>query len=488
MSVVVQRAALTPKDKEYIKEQLTVTSNTDPPTVIKPFLVEKDLASEDPNNGTVRLPFAFYRELRDYGSHQDWPEFPNDAKHPSRFNPEWMFTGQLRDYQQEAWKNELLPMLKARRSGLLGAHTGWGKTATASFIASRTQLITLILYHISPLGRSWPETFSQFTNAIVCHVGKETFNPTAHIYISTVGMALSDKFPLDPAKVGLLVIDEAHAFMSPQRVFSYLRFEPKYVLNLTATPERADGMGKMLGLFHGRLKYGEDNQPLPGQVPCEVIRISKRSFTVYKQRTGLKPKITTNARGLDWAEVKKSMLTRPALVTLICDWVLLNPHKKILIHVVQIDQLEAIVAELKARGEQSVESFFGDMATYNECRVLVAIDKKCGLGFDDQLTCANYGGRRLDMLIMGWTIKNKGVTEQLVGRMRGENGCVIDLCHDFSSFVKHWKQREEWYLSRNGKIVEVNGPIRLPGEDVPVATVSATSSTLPVRPKITIKF
>ena len=487
MAVVVPRAWLTAKDKEYIKEQLTVSSNTDPVVILKPFQVVKDPNSDDVNNGTVRLPFAFYRELREYGEHKEWPEFPNDAKHTERFNPEWQFTGELRDYQQSAWKDEILPMLKGRRSGLLGAHTGWGKTATASFIASRTQLVTLILYHIGPLGRSWPETFSQFTTAVVCHIGKEAFNPAAHVYICTVGMALSDNFPLDPAKVGLLVIDEAHCFMSPQRVFSYLRFEPKYVLDLTATPDRADGMGKMLGLFHGRLKLGEDRRPLPGQVPCEVIRVSKRAFTVYKQKTGMKPKIVTNQRGLDWGEVKKSLITRPALVNLICDWVMMNPHKKILVHTVQIDQMEAVAAELRTRGETSVSTFHGNMSTYNECRVLVAIDKKVSLGYDDKNTCANYGGRRLDMLIMGFTIKDKGATEQLVGRMRGENGIVIDLIHAFSSFEKHWKLRSEWYLSHGGKVIEVTGPIRLPGDDVSVTTAAAPVSVTK-KPKITIKF
>jgi hypothetical protein len=480
MAVVVQRASLSVRDKDYIRDQLTVTSNTDPPTVSKPFIVERDLQNEDPNNGTVRLPFAFYRELREYGEHHDWPEFPNDAKHLTRFTPEWQFGGSLREYQQQAWKDEILPMLKGRRSGLLGAYCGWGKTAMASFISSRTQLVTLILYHISPLGRSWPETFGQFTNAVVCHVGKEAFNPAAHVYISTVGMALSENFPLDPSRVGLLVVDEAHCFMSPKRVFAYLKFEPKYLINLTATPERADGMGKMLGLFHGRLVMDPHGAPLPGQTPCEVIRISTRSFTVYKQKTGLKPKIVTNQRGLDWTEVKKSMLTRPALVSLICDWALLNPHKKVLIQTVQIDQMEAIVAELKLRGEQSVEPFFGNMSTYNECRVLVAIDKKVGLGYDDATTCANYGGKRLDMLIMGWSIKDPSSVEQLVGRMRGENGCVVDLCHDFSSFTKHWKNRATWYASRGGKVAEVNGPIRLPD--------NAVSSSTTTRPKITIKF
>jgi len=461
MAVVVQRSSLTSKDKDYIRDQLTVQSNTDPPVVIKPFQVIKNPHSEDPNNGTVRLPFAFYRELREYGNHQDWPEFPNDSKHTQRFSPEWQFTGTLRDNQREMWMSEVLPMLKSRKSGLIAAHTGFGKSIMTALIASRTQLITLILYHISPLGRSWPSTFLTSANSVVCHIGKEPFNPSAHVYICTVGMALSDKFPLDPAKVGLLVIDEAHTFMSPQRVFSYLRFEPKYLINLTATPDRADGMGKMLGLFHGRLKLGENKQPLAGQVPCEVVRKANKAFTVYKQNTGFKPKITTNARGLDWSEVKKSLLTKPELVTLICDWAILNPQEKILIHTVQIDQMEAIASELRTRGETSVSTFSGNQSTYDEARILVAIDKKVGLGYDDENTCHNYGGRRLTMLIMGWTIKDPSSTAQLIGRIRSENGKIVDLVHSFSSFTKHWKNRSSWYAEHGGKVVEVTTPIQI---------------------------
>jgi len=461
MAVVVQRSQLTDSDKQFIRDQLTITSNTDPPTISKPFQVERNPNDPDPNSGTVRLPFAFYQELREYGGHLNWPLFPNDAKHTVRFTPEWQFTGQLRDYQEPV-KMELITILKGRRSALLGAYTGFGKTAMTCLIANRAQLVTLILYHISPLGRSWGETFRQFSNAVTCSIGKEPFNPTAHVYISTVNMALSDNFPLDPTKVGLLVVDEAHAFCSPQRIFSYLRFEPKLLLNLTATPNRADGMGQMLGLFHGRLKTGEDGKPLPGQIPCEVIRVAQRAFTVYRQKTGFKPKIVSNNRGLDWQEVKKSLLTRPAYVSLICDWVLANPHKKILVYVVQIDQLQAIVAELQARGEHSVSAFHGNMTTYDECRVLVAVDKKAGLGFDDALTCHNYGGRRLDMIIIGWSIKDPSSLEQLVGRMRGENGTILDFTHAFSSFEKHWRTRVEWYTSHYGKIMEVDGPMRLP--------------------------
>lgn len=462
MAVVVARSSLTDADKAFIREELTVVSNGEPPVIVKPFQVVKDAQSKDPNNGTVRLPFAFYSELRERGGHQkEWPEFPNDAKHPERFKPEWQFTGTLKDNQREAWSDEILPMLKGRRSGLIAAYTGFGKSITAAFIAAKAQLTTLVIYTISPLGRSWPSTFAKWTNAVVCHIGKEPFNPSAHIYICTVGMALSDKFPLDPKRIGVLIADEAHVLMSPQRVFSYLRFEPRYLLNLTATPDRADGMGKMLGLFHGRLKLDVTGQPLPNQIPCEVVRKACRAFTVYKQNTGFKPRIKTNARGLDWQEVKNSLLIKPELITLICDWALLNPDEKILIHTVQIDQMEAIAAELRARGEKSVSTLSGNQSTYDEARILVAIDRKVGLAFDDSEVCRNYGGRRLSMLIMSWTIKDASCTAQLIGRLRAENGKVIDLVHAFSTFTKHWKNRSAWYTDHGGKIVEVMKPIQL---------------------------
>ena len=63
------------------------------------------------------------------------------------------------------------------------------------------------------------------------------------------------------------------------------------------------------------------------------------------------------------------------------------------------------------------------------------------------------------MLIMGWTIKDPSSTAQLVGRIRSEDGKIVDLVHSFSSFTKHWKNRSAWYLEHGGKIVEVKGPV-----------------------------
>src|SRR5665647_1701729 len=158
MAVVVQRSMLTDADKTFIRESLCISSNTDPPVVIKPFtVIDQD----------VRLPFAFYSELRAFGKHDDWHVYPNDAKHPTRFSPEWKFTAELRDIQVELWK-EMLPILQARHSVLIAAYCGFGKSLMTTYIASKIQLVTLILYHISPLGRSWPSSIGDFTDATYC--------------------------------------------------------------------------------------------------------------------------------------------------------------------------------------------------------------------------------------------------------------------------------------------------------------------------------
>jgi Type III restriction enzyme, res subunit len=459
MAVVVSRASLSAADKEFIKTELLITSK-DEETTLKPFKVIKNPYSEDPNNGTVHLPFAFYRELREHGKHDDWLEFPNDARHSERFNPEWQFTGTLRDYQVEVWK-ELLSILRQRRSLLLGAYCGFGKTMMTVYIAAKAQLTTLIVYHISPLARSWPSSFEGASNAVVCHLN-DGYDPNAHVYICSVALAGSDNFPFDPARVGMLVIDESHCYATAIRINMMLRFTPRYLLCLTATPERADGLGCVLGLFHGRLKSGDDGKPLSDQVPCEVVRANPRTFTVYRQKTGLKPKITSNARGLDWQEVKKSLLTRPELVTAIADWCLLNPHKKILVYVVQIDQLQAVIAELNARGEQDVQGFYGNMSTHRDVRVLVGIDKKISLAYDEASVATDFGGRRYDTMVLGWTIKDPSSLDQTIGRLRVDGGTIVDFVHAFSSFEKHWKARLQYYTFRKATVVEVTGPIRVP--------------------------
>jgi hypothetical protein len=151
MAVVVQRSMLTDADKAFIRESLCISSNTDPPVTIKPFVV---IGEE------VRLPFAFYTELREFGKHEDWPKYPNDLLHPTRFSPEWKFKGELRPIQVEMWK-EMLPILHQRKSVLIAGYCGVGKTIMTAYISSKVQLVTLILYHISPLGVSWPETFAR---------------------------------------------------------------------------------------------------------------------------------------------------------------------------------------------------------------------------------------------------------------------------------------------------------------------------------------
>lgn len=444
MSVILKRSSLSDKDKEYIKHRLTINSNEDPPRLIQPYKVTED--RED-----VILPLGVYREVRSNGDHKDWEEFPNDKLHSVKFEPQIKFTGKLRPYQEEVWK-ETLPILLRHRTVLLSLHCGWGKTAFTSFITTKTQLKTLILYHISPLGRSWTHTYKNFTDAKFCHIGIDDYDPTAHVYISSVGKVFQDSFPLKSTDIGQLVIDEAHCFCSPIRIFSLLKFNPKYLILLTATPLRMDGLGTLIEVFNGK------NDDL---IPRTVTRISTTPFYVYKCKTIHRPLIKSNVRGgLDWQAVKNSLLTKEDVIKLICDWVTINPHKKILIYCVETKQIKAIQEELKIRGDDC-QTFYEKDSTYDECRVLISMDKKCQLGFDDATTCRNYGGRRIDMIILGWTTKSPAAIEQLVGRMRIDNGVMIDIVHNFPSFENHYKVRKNFYESRNGKIFECEKPLRV---------------------------
>jgi len=447
MSVVVKRALLTEQDKEYIRS-LTVKSTTEDGVAIAPYLVKGE---------EVILPLASYLFLarRKEGERKAWPLSPNDALVPARFGgkaseeegaviPSWQFTGTLRDYQVQV-ASEAIPLLLEDGSILLSLYCGWGKTLFTAYLSSKAQLPTLILYHISPLGKSWPTTFSEFTNATVCHLNEQPFNPQAQIFIATVGLALSEEFPLKRYDIGMLVIDEMHCFCSPKRITSLLQFSPKYLILLTATPEKANGMGKLIEHFASR----------------RVVRISERPFTVVKCQTKLKPKLQANVRGgLDWQEVKNSLMVRPELISLIVEWVTSNPERKILIPCIQKKQSLELYQALQEKGED-VQLLCSKDKTYEECRVLVATVHKTGVGFDDATTCRNYSGRRFNMLILAWTFKDQSFTEQVIGRMREDHGVVIDIVHDFSSFQKHFASRAQWYLSHKGKIIYEDYPKEL---------------------------
>lgn len=158
-------------------------------------------------------------------------------------------TIELRDYQQEATEN----LQKMREDGktiaLLYNVTGVGKTITAATDAKAVGGRTLFLVNALKLASQAKETFAKvWPEATLGEYTGSQKDMTQTVIFATVQSISKDLEKFSPTDFDYLIVDECHhaAANTYQKIFTY--FHPKFILGLTATPERSDGED-MLELF-----------------------------------------------------------------------------------------------------------------------------------------------------------------------------------------------------------------------------------------------
>ena len=165
----------------------------------------------------------------------------------------WDFTGSLRATQLPVVNSFLLP---EPHDGIISLHTGGGKTVCALYIASRLRLPTLVIVHNTFLRDQWIERAKAFLpkarigriQADVCELGDITI-----AMLQTLSMK---ELPAETFKsIGLVVVDECHHIAS--EVFSQAipKLTSKYMLGLSATPSRKDGLMNVAHWLLGPLLY-----------------------------------------------------------------------------------------------------------------------------------------------------------------------------------------------------------------------------------------
>lgn len=158
-------------------------------------------------------------------------------------------TIELRDYQQEATEN----LQKMREDGktiaLLYHATGVGKTITAATDAKAVGGRTLFLVNALKLASQAKDTFAKvWPEATLGEYTGSQKDVSQTVIFATVQSISKDLSKFSPTDFDYLIVDECHhaAANTYQKIFTY--FHPKFILGLTATPERSDGED-MLELF-----------------------------------------------------------------------------------------------------------------------------------------------------------------------------------------------------------------------------------------------
>lgn len=160
--------------------------------------------------------------------------------------------GDLRPYQKEAVQE-----MMRKDFGVLEAPTGSGKTIMAlSLIAMRKQP-ALIVVHSKELLHQWKERIDSFLGIPCDHIGLFGDGLKRIGEIISVGI-INSLYSLDGEtfnKFGHVIIDECHRV--PSRLFSKFlqKIESKFILGLSATPYRNDGLTDLINFFVGDKVY-----------------------------------------------------------------------------------------------------------------------------------------------------------------------------------------------------------------------------------------
>jgi len=315
---------------------------------------------------------------------------------------------------------------------LLGSYMVTHNTVLGICLAAYFKLKTAVICHSDIIKEQWKEAFEDLAGAKVQIVkGKKPLDPAADAYI--IGVQKSSTIQREwLEKIGFVIVDEAHICTETAFTASLLRFQLMYVAGFSATPDRNDGLHKLLYMYFGPLNDF-------------ICRSETKSFTVTKYKTGYRPKINyrmvMGKMTLDWNLVVSSLAEDEDRQREIVRIAIKHPEEKIIILSSLTVQSRGIYDKLVDAGE-SVELLIGSKKKWDKTkRILVAGTKKGGVGLNDP---------SLTMLIMASSTKD---VRQFEGRIRTTDNLIYDIVDDNKTLEKHWELREDWYVERGATIV-----------------------------------
>lgn len=361
----------------------------------------------------------------------------------------WEFHGKLRDVQMPVVNSFLKPEPK---DGIISLHTGGGKTVCALYIASCLRLPTLVIVHNSFLRDQWVERVKMFLpNARIGRIQGDACEVENSDVIIAMLQTLSMKdIPVSTFKpIGLVIVDECHHIASEVFVQALPKVTSKYMLGLSATPSRKDGLMHVAHWFLGPLLYNSDSgQKQDDGVQVEVYEYQNDDPTFNE--------IIYNNQGVMFTTLMINKLAQESdrtrwLVGILEDVLSESLQRQVLVLTDRVQHTKDILAampdELRFRSAiLSQEVTASKRSEFcSTCSVLIATYAMCKEGFDVPT---------LNTLLMATPRPD---VDQIVGRiLRVEKSArtvpplILDLVDP--QFRRQFQERNSLYKKRNYRV------------------------------------
>jgi len=167
------------------------------------------------------------------------------------------FNGSLRNEQ-----NPIIQLYKEaceeKGGGLISLKCGGGKTVLALYIIAMLQKKTIVIVHKDFLMTQWRDRIQQFLpEARIGKIQQNTIDIEDKDIVLAMVQSLSQK-EYEPdvfSSFGLAIFDECHHLGAEVFSKSMAKVSSKYMLGLSATPDRKDGLRKVFEWYIGPMVY-----------------------------------------------------------------------------------------------------------------------------------------------------------------------------------------------------------------------------------------
>ena len=367
----------------------------------------------------------------------------------------WAFAGGLRSQQLPVVNAFLLPQ---PHDGVLSLHTGGGKTVCALYIASQLRLPTLVIVHNSFLRDQWEERVKAFLpNARIGRIQGDVCEVEGKDVVIAMLQTISMKeLPIATFKpIGFVIVDECHHIASEVFVQALPKVTSKYMLGLSATPTRKDGLMFVAHWFLGPLLYNSDK----GDIEDPDINVEVYE---YKNDDPKFNEIIYNRQGVMFTSLMINKLAECEnrtgwLSDIIADVLTESPHRQMLVLTDRVQHTKDILAALppSIRAKSAILSqgvHASKRAEFCEsCSVLIATYAMCKEGFDVPT---------LNTLLMATPRPD---IDQIVGRIlrveksaRKVHPLILDVVDP--QFRRQFQERNALYKKRSYLVTKMEIP------------------------------
>ena len=338
--------------------------------------------------------------------------------------------------------------LDGNRRYVLGDFTVTHNTIMALYIIAKLKLKTLVIVHKEFLLNQWIEKINEFLpDAKIGKIQGQIIDIEDKDIVIGMLQSLSMKeYPEDTFdSFGFTILDETHHLAAEVFVRSLQKIVTKYILGLSATMERKDGLTKVFKMFIGDIIYKMKRDKDEGVLIKAVKFVTQdEEFNTIEYDFRGNVKYSTMISKLCSFNNRTEMI-----LSIIENELKLNNKQQIIVLGQFKNILTYLYKAIEHRNIGTVGYYIGGMKEEQL--------KKSEL---KQIIIATYSmaAEGLDIKTLTTLILATPKTdiEQAVGRIlreKHEQPLVIDIVDNHEVFKKQWDKRKTYYLKNNYKIL-----------------------------------